>query len=125
VIGIGPSVGLVNLDSFATAGGTGSYFPATSPEQLTAALTQVVSDLASHAKSCSFASPPPSDPTLVAVYLNKSIVAREPDNGWTFGATSTEIVLAGNSCDAVKANPGALVEILLGCPGVPPPSRLP
>jgi hypothetical protein len=44
VIGIGPSVG--NLDSFAQAGGTGSYFPATSPDQLTLALNTIVGEVA-------------------------------------------------------------------------------
>jgi hypothetical protein len=44
VIGIGPSAG--NLTSFAQAGGTGNYFPATSPAQLTAALNTIVGEVA-------------------------------------------------------------------------------
>jgi hypothetical protein len=44
VVGIGPSVG--NLTSFAQAGGTGDYFPATSPAQLAAALNTIVGDVA-------------------------------------------------------------------------------
>jgi hypothetical protein len=44
VIGIGSSAG--DLDSFAAAGGTGTYFPATSPDALTAALTSIVGAVA-------------------------------------------------------------------------------
>jgi len=44
VIGIGPSVG--SLTSFAQAGGTGTYFSATSPDALTAALTSIVGAVA-------------------------------------------------------------------------------
>ena len=121
VIGIGPSVG--NLDSFAKAGGTTSYFPATTPQDLTAAFSTISKSVA----TCTFslASPPP-DPNDVAVYLNKNLVDKDPTNGWAFGASDQTIVLAGTSCATIMSSTtGAVVQILFGCPGVSPPTNIP
>lgn len=116
VVGIGPSVG--NLDSMAQAGGTSKFYPATSPQQLNDALAQISKVVA----SCSFASDtPPPDPNLVYVYVDKQLVQKDPTNGWGFGSNNTTVVLHGSVCDAVMAGSSKLVEIVFGCPNVPPP----
>jgi hypothetical protein len=120
VIGIGPSVG--NLDNFAQAGGTDKYFPATSAADLTSALTAISTAVT----TCTFNSPtPPPDPNNVAVYLDKKLVAKDPANGWSFGASTQTIVLNGSSCDLVTSGKATSVEILFGCPGIDPPKIIP
>jgi hypothetical protein len=116
VVGIGPSVG--NLDNFAAAGGTGNYYPATSPQALTDAFASISKLVA----TCVFTSPnPPPDPNNVAVYLNKSLVAKDDGNGWSFGSDPQTIVLNGSACDAAMSGAGSSVQILFGCPGGPAP----
>jgi hypothetical protein len=120
VVGIGPSVG--NLDSMAQNGGTSKYYPASSPQQLSDALAQISKVVA----SCSFTSPtPPPDPSLVFVYVDKQIVQKDASNGWDFGADNSTIVLHGSVCDAMMAGTSKLVEIVFGCPGVPPDINIP
>jgi hypothetical protein len=119
VVGIGPSVG--NLDSFAAAGGTVSYFPASSPQALTdafAAISQAVS-------TCTFAlAQPPPDSNNMAVYLDGNRIVKNDPNGWTFGTNSQTVVLTGTSCDAITAGAATRVQVLFGCPGSPPPPTL-
>jgi hypothetical protein len=109
VMGIG-FVG--NLEAFAKAGGTGSYYPGQSPEQVTQALAAI-----SREAGCTFAvDATPSDPSSVGVYLDKALLARDASNGWTFGATPRTVILHGSSCDRTLANSASVVEVLfLGC----------
>jgi Mg-chelatase subunit ChlD len=119
VIGIGPSVG--NLDTFAMAGGTISYYPASSPQELSSALAAI-----SHVVStCTFvlAQMPPL-PNSMAVYLDRNLVAKDDANGWSFGGNTQTIVLTGTSCDAITAGTATQVQVLFGCPGVQPPPVL-
>jgi hypothetical protein len=115
VIGIGPSVG--NLDNFANAGGTGNYYPATSPQSLADAF----SSISTAVTTCTFSSPTaPPDPNNVAVYLDKNLVNKDPVNGWSFGANNQTIVLNGDSCDKVKSGTATNVQIYFGCGEIPP-----
>jgi hypothetical protein len=118
VIGIGQ---VENLEAFAEAGGTGSYYPGQSPAQMSQALAAI-----SRAAGCTFAiDSTPSDPSSVGVYLDRTIVPKEASNGWTFGASPRAIVLHGSSCDRTLADPTSVVQVLfLGC-GEPFPSTLP
>jgi len=120
VIGIGPSVG--NLDKFAAAGGTGKYFPATSTKDLVDALASISVTVG----SCSFmlATAPP-DTNNVAVYLDKSLLKRDPNNGWGFGATFQTIVLNGDPCNKIKSGKASTVQVLFGCPNTVPPQVIP
>jgi hypothetical protein len=124
VVGIGPSVG--NLNSFADAGGTTQYYPATSPTQLAAALASISTTVA----SCTFtlATKPP-DVNNVAVYLDKAIVQQDPAsapaNGWSFGANSQAIQLNGSTCERIKSGQASVVQVLFGCPGQLPPKNIP
>ena len=115
VIGIGPSVG--NLDNFAQAGGTNNYYPATSPDDLTNAL----SSISKLVGSCTFtADKAPPDANNIAVYVNGQRVDQDPSNGWDFGSNPQEIVLTGDYCTQMSTGDQADVQILFGCPGAPP-----
>jgi hypothetical protein len=120
VIGIGPSVG--DLDNFAVAGGTPNYFPATSPQALTDAFTSISKAVT----TCTFdlAQAPP-DANNVAVYLDKSMVAKDSANGWSLGANSLTIVLNGSTCDRITSGAATQVQVLFGCPGISPPLFIP
>jgi hypothetical protein len=116
VIGIGPSVG--NLDSFAVAGGTAHYYPATSSQSLASAFGSIGQGLA----ACTFSlGQTPSDPNNTAAYLDGKLVTKDDPNGWTFGAGGQSVVLVGTSCDAVTAGVAQEVRVLQLCPGEQPP----
>jgi hypothetical protein len=120
VIGIGPSVG--NLDNFAAAGGTTNYFPATSPQAMTDAFTSISKAVS----TCTFnLTQAPPDANNVAVYLDKSLVAKDSANGWTMGANALTVVLNGSTCDKVTSGAATQVQVLFGCPGTSPPLFLP
>jgi hypothetical protein len=111
VVGIGPSVG--NLDNFAVAGGTGSYYPAMSPAALATALTSI----AKAAATCTFTTAQsPPDPNAVAVYLDGVLVPQSASSGWTYGADTRSIVLTGSYCGRVMDKPTSTVQVEYGCP---------
>ena len=116
VIGIGPSVG--NLDMFALAGGTGSYYPATSSAELDSALASISKAVTQCTYTLSMASP---DPSNLGVYLDKNLVPKDAANGWSFGASASSIVLNGSFCDKVTSGAASTVQVYSGCSGSPPP----
>ena len=117
VIGIGPSVG--NLDSMAQAGGTGGYYPATSPQQLGDALDAISKIIAT---TCTFQTPmPPPNESKVWVYVDKRLIAESATDGWTFGATTSTIILTGSHCDAFLTGVASNVQVIFGCKDEPPP----
>jgi hypothetical protein len=120
VIGIGPSVG--NLDNFAVAGGTTNYFSATSPQAMTDAFTSISNAVTTCTFNLAQASP---DVNNVAVYLDKSLVAKDSANGWSLGANSTTIELNGSTCDKITSGAATQVQVLFGCPGTSPPLFIP
>ncbi|MGA7742478.1 MAG: vWA domain-containing protein [Polyangia bacterium] len=116
VIGIGPSAG--NLTSFAAAGGTTDFFPATSPDQLTAALSNIATAVA----SCVFnLGKVPPDPTNVVVEFNGDSNLRAPydptqTNGWNYTSSAdTSIQLYGSWCTDVTNGTYKSAEVLMGC----------
>jgi len=122
VVGIGPQASIANLNKLATDGGTGSYFPAASPQQLSDALSQIAKIVA----TCTFTpAQPPSDPSLVYVYVDKNLIQQSPSNGWTFGAGNKTVELHGTYCDNFLSGKASQVEIVFGCPGVPPDQIIP
>lgn len=117
VIGIGPSVG--NLDGMAQAGGTGRYYPATSPQQLGDALDAISKIIAT---TCTFQTPtPPPDDSKVWVYVDKQLIAESATDGWTFGANTSTIILTGGQCDAFLTGAASDVQVIFGCKDDPPP----
>jgi len=120
VVGIGPSVS--NLDTFAQAGGTGNYYPATSTQDLTNALKAITTAVA----TCSFTlAMAPPDASNVAVYCDKSLVPKDAGDGWSFGANDQTIVFAGSSCAAIASGVASNVQALFVCPGTGAPRQLP
>jgi hypothetical protein len=117
VVGIGPTAALATLTQLAQAGGTTDYFPATSADQL----AQSLSSISKLAGSCSFTfTDAPVNPDNVAVYVNKQRVDKDPDNGWTYGVSTQEILLTGDTCTQMSTGDTADVQILFGCPGAAP-----
>ena len=122
VIGIGPQASITNLSQLAVAGGTGNYYPATSPQQLTDALSKIAQIVA----TCTFNSAqPPPDASLVYVYVDKNLVEQSATNGWSFGATTSTINLNGTYCSDIMSGKATQVQIVFGCPGVPPNQIIP
>jgi len=122
VIGIGPSKALTNLSQLAQSGGTTDYFPASSPEQL----VQAFADISQLVASCTFtlSLQPGADLNNVAVYLDKNLVDKNPENGWSFGGGNKTVILNGDACEKVTSGKATTVELYIGC-GEPPPPTIP
>jgi len=115
VVGIGPSVS--NLNTLAVAGGTGSYYPATSITTLNTALRTIAKVVTTTCRLEANTLPPDKD--LVTVYVDKTLVSQDESNGWIFDPTdptSATIVLTGDYCQSVLAGATAEVQIDFGCP---------
>jgi len=110
VIGVGPSTG--NLDAMAANGGTGKFYPALSPQALTAALNTIVGAVASCVYTMS-SSPP--DPTNLGVYLDKQLIAESSADGWSISSPNA-VTFHGPTCDRIKAGAYQNVQVLFGCP---------
>jgi hypothetical protein len=120
VIGAGPAAAA--LDDLARAGGTGAHYPATSPDQISGAMAAV----SQGTMSCTITFPSaPPDLNNVAVYVDKQLVPKDSANGWSYGATTTAIELTGSYCDYLLTAQTTSVQVLFGCPGMPPPMCIP
>ena len=62
----------------------------------------------------------PPDPNNIAVYLDKQLVVQDVVNGWSFGTSSSSIVLNGTVCDRVTSGAASTVQVIFGCTGPPP-----
>jgi hypothetical protein len=122
VIGVGPETG--NLDNFAIAGGTTHYYPALSPQDLTAALSAIVGAVASCTFSLQVA---PKNPNDVAIEFNGDSSLRAPHDtshadGWDYtDSSNTTIQLYGSWCGRVTDGTFTSYVIKMGCPGQPIP----
>lgn len=120
VLGVGPETG--NLDNFASAGQTGHYYPALSPQDLDAALAAIVGEVA----SCTFtlaSAPPVPDNVVVEFDGDKNLRAprdTSQTNGWDY-TSATTVELFGSWCDNVKNGTYKVAKILMGCPDQPIP----
>jgi hypothetical protein len=106
------------LKDLAIAGGTGDFFPATTPASLEAALTQISGTVTT--ASCSFTlGGTPADPAKIGVTLDGATIPRDPSHqtGWDYDAASNSITLYGDTCNAVKGGGGATVGVDYGCGG--------
>jgi len=110
VIGVGPSAG--NLDQMASSGGTNKFYPALSPQALSAALNAIVGTVA----SCVYTmSSTPPDPNNLGVYLDKQLVPESETDGWTLSSPNA-VTFHGPTCDRIKASAYQSVQVLFGCP---------
>jgi hypothetical protein len=123
VVGMGPQQSITNLNLLAVAGGTIQYYPADSVQALSdalAAISKIVST------TCEFQTPmAPPDDSKVYVYVDKKFVDQSVDNGWTFGATDSDIVLTGTYCSDMLAGVTSTVQIIFGCADYIPPGNIP
>lgn len=129
------------LSAIAREGGTGQpgcsddgpdycHLDMTTQPDLATGLAGALDQVAASLRSCEYPIPPPPDsrtldPNLVNVLYTPSggkaeTVARDPsksdcDRGWQYTADGQSITLCGDACSAAQADPGAKVEIILGC----------
>jgi hypothetical protein len=135
VIGLGNTVALDRI-ALAGSGGTTHYFPAKGnvATQLGAALRTIAGMV-----TCRYAIPSQGgisvDPNLINVRITVGAagaatrIGKVNDasacgamGGWYYddNAKPGQIILCQQSCDPVKATPDSRVQILYGCPSVPP-----
>lgn len=111
------------LNRLADAGGkprsdpAAHFYPATSQDELTAALATIAGQVGSCVFPLEKLPPSPQD---VAVNVNGTRIGPDATNGWTYGAAMRSIELHGTACDNAKAE-NAKTEIIFGCPGMPIP----
>lgn len=112
VIGVGPETG--NLTDMAQAGGTDRFYPATTPAELSSALTTIVGTVAA---GCTYqiGQAPPANPNAIGVYLDKALVPQNATNGWSYDAANAAIVINGSYCSDLQNGVKKLVEIYLPC----------
>jgi hypothetical protein len=113
---------LLRLNALADEGGVPragavKYYPADTAADVIAAIETITGQIL----DCRFtlATPPP-DPSLVQVLVDGVQVPYDPAGqvGWSYGASSQEIVLHGQECANVKAGLVKQVKAVFGCPPV-------
>ena len=115
VIGIGPSV--ANLSALAQAGGTNDYYPANSPDQLAEALTAISKIVGSCTYQTDSERPGPAERRG----LREQAADREGRRRrLEVRHQHQEIVLTGSYCQDITDGKDTTVQILFGCPGMPP-----
>ncbi|HEY3498453.1 MAG TPA: vWA domain-containing protein [Polyangiaceae bacterium] len=133
VLGVGPN--LDDLNSIAVAGGTeAAFFVDTGADvtgQLTAALASIREDVV---VDCTYTIPaPPAGQTLdlekvnvkytngdgETVQIGYNGTTGSCDEGWQFAENNTQVVLCGATCDEVKADPEARIDVAFGCNRMP------
>lgn len=124
VLGVGPN--LTDLNKIASSGGTDTAAFIDTGQDVTAQLTAKFDAIRSAVTAtCTYTVPaPPAGQTLngqVNVTYNGSIVpfnnTATCDKGWQYNSDMTQIVLCGSTCDQVKADPNADIEMAFGCMG--------
>jgi hypothetical protein len=129
VLGVGPN--LDDLDRIAASGGTDQAFHIdTSSANVTAALTDAFNSIRSDvAVDCTYNLPsPPAGQTLDLQAVNVNYTSGTGQEtlvgfnasancteGWQYANGNTQIVLCGSTCDTVKADPGAKIDVAFGC----------
>lgn len=122
VLGVGPET--ANLNTLAVADGTQQYYPALTPDALTAALSAIVGSVTSCTFSLGKAPPVPSN---VVVEFNADTRLRAPrdtshSNGWDYTSPDdTTIQFYGSWCDGVTSGAYTSAQMIMGCPSEPSP----
>jgi hypothetical protein len=94
---------------------------ATSASQLQQTFENTINTIRGQVLSCSFPLQVNGggqvDPTKVNVEVDGTTVPQDPTNGWSYNNPSnpTEITFNGMSCNNLKNDPQAKVQIVLGC----------
>jgi hypothetical protein len=128
VLGVGPN--LTDLNQIAQSGGTGEASFINTGADVTAQLVQKFNEIRmAVAVECTYSVPtPPAGQTLDPnkVNVNYTSGSAEPKSigynaatscseGWQYADDMTKIVLCGSTCDEVKADPDASIQVLFGC----------
>jgi hypothetical protein len=124
------SVGGTAKPDCSDAGPAYCHFDMTTEADLAGGLARALDEIALDLRSCEYPIPrPPAgqalDPDRVNVLYTPSggateTVARDPsatqcDDGWQYTADGRNIVLCGDACAAVRAEPSSSIEVLFGC----------
>ena len=103
------------LDQVAMAGGTGMLIPANNSAELTAAL----SNIASQVVTCEFGldtAPPGVDQLFVFFDDDPGGVPQDAANGWSYDPGTNKITFNGSSCDQIKSGAVSDIDVVFGCP---------
>jgi Mg-chelatase subunit ChlD len=117
-------------DGCSDAGPEYCHFDMTTEPDLAKGLARALEQIGTNLRSCAYPIPAPPagqalDPELVNVLYtpegaDTETIARDPSNhdcseGWQYSADGQNIVLCGQVCERVRAEPNATVEVLFGC----------
>lgn len=119
VLGFGNGVNSSTLESMAQAGGTGKFYAANSPVELTAALDAIAGEVG--VPACSFAlSETPEDPARLRLFFDNTEVARSTQHttGWDYNPTTNTMSVYGASCDQLQSGDVGNMHVDYGCTGV-------
>jgi hypothetical protein len=119
------AVDLPSLDAFAEAGGAPAA--AVSPKYYVAGggadLVKALGEVAARAQSCRVRlDDTPPDPASVHAFFDGELVPRDPSrtNGWEYDAMTNTVSFFGPACDRVRQTPQPAIDVVLGCPRLPP-----
>jgi hypothetical protein len=129
VLGVGSNLG--DLNQIAESGGTDQAFFVDAGQDVTIQLTEALASIRDDVTvDCTYTipDPPPGrslDYGLVNVRYTDSAgdtvdVSRDPSDsdcneGWQYSDDRTQIMLCGDTCAAVEADPNVELEVLFGC----------
>lgn len=133
VLGVGPN--LEDLDRIAASGGTEHAFFVDTGADVTAQLTEALGSIREDVTvDCTYTIPdPPAGQVLdlgkVNVEYTNGSGDKSPigfndttgncDEGWQFAENDTQVVLCGSTCEEVKADPAARIDVAFGCTRMP------
>jgi hypothetical protein len=123
VLGVGPN--LTDLNAIAKSGGTDAAELIDTGQDVTKQLTDKFNAIRSAvAVECTYSVPaPPAGQTLDLNKVNVEYNGNEVgynntgtcDQGWQYANNNTQVVLCGSTCDQVKADANAKIQIAFGC----------
>jgi hypothetical protein len=123
VLGVGPN--LTDLNAIAKSGGTDAAELIDTGQDVTKQLTDKFNAIRSAvAVECTYSVPaPPAGQTLDLNKVNVEYNGNEVgynntatcDQGWQYANNNSQIVLCGSTCDQVKADPSAKIQLAFGC----------
>lgn len=120
VIGFGSGVDAKQLDAFAAAGGTTSFYKAEDQASLDKALTTI----AASTLGCDFQlkQSPPNSQEIFVFFDRKTRVTRDAShkNGWDYNEAQNRVTFYGMACDSLRAGTVKAVDIVFGCDAPPP-----
>jgi hypothetical protein len=111
-------------------GPTYCHFDMTQEPDFAAALRRALAEIVGATLNCEYPVPPPPagqelNPNLVNVVFTSSdgdehevLQSAAPEDctsGWRYSDDGNSVILCGESCDLVKADPAGSVEVLFGC----------